>query len=190
MRCRSKAIPTVNSSAMHGWPCRSPIRPPGTRRPATRVGPVFSRPPTSRARSPTTFRRRGARSASCSITRLSTGAAWMRARAIWAAARWRSTRCRDSTPEMHRAMSTRSFRSSHFPVDSSGRTYLVQDVTYYSKTALSNDFRAWRNGGPACSGRFNDHGGVATQTQDKHSKLRAGRQEARRRRASVRHTGF
>jgi hypothetical protein len=41
-----------------------------------------------------------------------------------------------------------------FPVDSRGRTLLVQDVTYYSKSALYDAFNAWRAGGPACSGRF------------------------------------
>ena len=45
-----------------------------------------------------------------------------------------------------------------FPVDAAGRAYLVQDVTYYSKTALQDAFRAWRNGGPACSGRFDEKG--------------------------------
>ena len=46
----------------------------------------------------------------------------------------------------------------HFPVDDQGRTLLVQDVTYYSKAALYDAFKAWRNGGPACSGRFDDKG--------------------------------
>ncbi|MBM3861812.1 MAG: hypothetical protein FJ395_19485 [Verrucomicrobia bacterium] len=45
-----------------------------------------------------------------------------------------------------------------WPVDAQGRAYLVQDVTYYSKTALYDAFKAWRNGGPACSGRFNEKG--------------------------------
>jgi hypothetical protein len=45
-----------------------------------------------------------------------------------------------------------------FPVDSKGRSYLVQDVTYYSKSALFDDFKSWRDGGSACSGRFNDKG--------------------------------
>ncbi len=45
-----------------------------------------------------------------------------------------------------------------FPVDAEGRAYLVQDVTYYSKTALHDDFKAWRDGGPACSGRFDPKG--------------------------------
>lgn len=45
-----------------------------------------------------------------------------------------------------------------FPVDSQNRSLLVQDVTYYSKAALADAFRAWRNGGPACSGRFAEKG--------------------------------
>ena len=45
-----------------------------------------------------------------------------------------------------------------FPVDDQGRAFLVQDVTYYSKTALSDAFKSWRNGGPACSGRFDEKG--------------------------------
>ena len=43
-----------------------------------------------------------------------------------------------------------------FPVDDQGRTLLVQDVTYYSKAALYDAFKAWRDGGPACSGRFDE----------------------------------
>ncbi|MCX6923308.1 MAG: hypothetical protein NT154_08895 [Verrucomicrobia bacterium] len=45
-----------------------------------------------------------------------------------------------------------------FPVDGQGRTFLVQDVTYYSKAALYDAFKAWRDGGPACSGRFDEKG--------------------------------
>ena len=41
-----------------------------------------------------------------------------------------------------------------FPVDERGRTLLVQDVTYYSKAALYDAFKGWRDGGPACSGAF------------------------------------
>ncbi|MBP7936460.1 MAG: hypothetical protein KA354_17615 [Phycisphaerae bacterium] len=55
-----------------------------------------------------------------------------------------------------------------FPVDGQGRTLLVQDVTYYSKAALHDAFKAWRNGGPACSGRFDEKGAwkstLTTQT--------------------------
>jgi hypothetical protein len=45
-----------------------------------------------------------------------------------------------------------------FPVDREGRTLLVQDVTYYSKAALYDGFKAWRDGGPACSGVFDAKG--------------------------------
>jgi len=45
-----------------------------------------------------------------------------------------------------------------FPVDDQGRTLLVQDVTYYSKAALYDAFKAWRDGGPRCSGRFDEKG--------------------------------
>jgi hypothetical protein len=41
-----------------------------------------------------------------------------------------------------------------FPVDSEGRAILVQDVTYYSKAALYDGFKAWRDGGPPPSGRM------------------------------------
>ena len=55
-----------------------------------------------------------------------------------------------------------------FPVDNEGRAYLVQDVTYYSKSALQNSFRAWRDGGSECSGRFDSAGAwkpkLTTQT--------------------------
>jgi hypothetical protein len=45
-----------------------------------------------------------------------------------------------------------------FPVDNLGRALLVEDVTYYSKAALADAFRAWRDGGAACSGCFKDEG--------------------------------
>jgi hypothetical protein len=45
-----------------------------------------------------------------------------------------------------------------FPVDAEGRSLLVQDVTYYSKAALYDAFKAWRDGGPVCSGRFDTQG--------------------------------
>jgi hypothetical protein len=45
-----------------------------------------------------------------------------------------------------------------FPVDRHGRTLLVQDVTYYSKAALYDAVKAWRKGGPRCSGQFNMKG--------------------------------
>jgi hypothetical protein len=45
-----------------------------------------------------------------------------------------------------------------FPVNNQGRALLVEDVTYYSKAALYNAFKAWRDGGPACSGQFDAQG--------------------------------
>ena len=45
-----------------------------------------------------------------------------------------------------------------FPVDAEGRAYLVQDVTYYSQAAIQDAFKAWRDGGPACSGQFDGKG--------------------------------
>lgn len=45
-----------------------------------------------------------------------------------------------------------------FPVDEQGRAFLVQEVTYYSKAALYDAFKAWRDGGPVCAGRFNEQG--------------------------------
>ena len=55
-----------------------------------------------------------------------------------------------------------------FPVDGQGRTFLVQDVTYYSKAALYDAFKAWRDGGAVCSGQFHPKGAwrptLATRT--------------------------
>lgn len=45
-----------------------------------------------------------------------------------------------------------------FPVDKDGRSILVQDVKYYSKDALYNTFKEWRNGKSDCSGTFNKTG--------------------------------
>ncbi len=45
-----------------------------------------------------------------------------------------------------------------FPVDAEGRALLVQDVTYYSKAALYDPFKAWRDGGPECSGQLGSQG--------------------------------
>lgn len=45
-----------------------------------------------------------------------------------------------------------------WPVDAEGRAYLVQDVTYYSKKALYESFKTWRDGGLSCSGRFDQKG--------------------------------
>jgi hypothetical protein len=45
-----------------------------------------------------------------------------------------------------------------FPFDQQGRSYLVQDVRYYSKAALYDSFKSWRDGGPACAGTFDPKG--------------------------------
>ncbi|MBL8762860.1 MAG: hypothetical protein JNM07_01150 [Phycisphaerae bacterium] len=45
-----------------------------------------------------------------------------------------------------------------FPVDAHGRSLLVQDVTYFSRAAVFDAFRSWRDGGPACTGRFDERG--------------------------------
>jgi hypothetical protein len=41
-----------------------------------------------------------------------------------------------------------------FPVDAKGRANLVQGVTYYSKSALYDSFKAWRDGKTQCNGIF------------------------------------
>jgi len=45
-----------------------------------------------------------------------------------------------------------------WPVDAEGRAFLVQDVTYYSKKALYDAFKSWRDGGADCSGRIDAKG--------------------------------
>ena len=47
-----------------------------------------------------------------------------------------------------------------FPVDEEGRTILVQDVKYYSREALFNPFKTWRDGKNAntCDGSFDPRG--------------------------------
>ncbi len=45
-----------------------------------------------------------------------------------------------------------------FPVDESGKTILVQDVKYYSKDAIYNSFKSWRNGVGSCNGIFDRQG--------------------------------
>lgn len=45
-----------------------------------------------------------------------------------------------------------------FPVDESGKTILVQDVKYYSKDAIYNSFKSWRNGEGSCNGIFDNQG--------------------------------
>ncbi|HOW73840.1 MAG TPA: hypothetical protein PKY77_24825 [Phycisphaerae bacterium] len=74
---------------------------------------------------------------------------------------------RFDAPDAHGVVYSRIPRLQ-FPVDGQGRTLLVQDVTYYSKAALHDAFKDWRNGGPACSGRFDEKGAwkstLTTQT--------------------------
>jgi len=45
-----------------------------------------------------------------------------------------------------------------FSVNDKGESILVQDVRYYSRAALFDAVKAWRDGGPACSGRFDEKG--------------------------------
>lgn len=68
----------------------------------------------------------------------------------------------------------------NFPVDQQGRSFLVQDVTYYSKAALYNRFKAWRNGGPVPSGRFDDKGSWRSKLTTKTTRYdQAGKRVAR-----------
>ncbi len=50
-----------------------------------------------------------------------------------------------------------------FPVDGNGKAVLVQDVMYFSKAALWDDFKHWRDGGEVCTGAF-DASGIWTAT--------------------------
>jgi len=45
-----------------------------------------------------------------------------------------------------------------YPVDESGKTVLVQDVRYYSKEAIYNPFKSWRNNTGSFNGKFNPQG--------------------------------
>lgn len=45
-----------------------------------------------------------------------------------------------------------------FPLDSEGKSVLVQDVKYYSKEALYDCIKAWRAGGEPCPGMFDERG--------------------------------
>lgn len=45
-----------------------------------------------------------------------------------------------------------------FPVDNEGRTVLVRDVKYYSKKALYDSFKGWKDGKNACDGAFDKNG--------------------------------
>ncbi len=46
----------------------------------------------------------------------------------------------------------------HFPVDAAGRAVLVQDVTYFSKSALYDAVKHWRDEGVPCTGKFDPVG--------------------------------
>ncbi|MFO0909718.1 MAG: hypothetical protein U0794_15455 [Isosphaeraceae bacterium] len=46
----------------------------------------------------------------------------------------------------------------HFPVDPSGRAILIQDVTYFSRSALFDAIERWRDEGVPCSAAFNPAG--------------------------------
>ena len=41
-----------------------------------------------------------------------------------------------------------------YPVDNKNKTILIQDVRYYSNKALADAVEKWREGGTACSGKF------------------------------------
>ena len=49
----------------------------------------------------------------------------------------------------------------NWPIDDAGKAVLVQDVTYYSRAALYDSFRAWRDGGKASNGVFGTGDGEA-----------------------------
>ena len=50
-----------------------------------------------------------------------------------------------------------------FPVDDKGRSYLVQDVKFYSKSALYDAFKAMRDGGEVCNGVLDKSGTYAAK---------------------------
>jgi hypothetical protein len=55
-----------------------------------------------------------------------------------------------------------------FPVDEHGKALLVEDVTYYSRAAIFDAFKGWREGGSACDGLF-DKNGVWKSTLTTHT---------------------
>ena len=59
-----------------------------------------------------------------------------------------------------------------FPVDEEGRSLLVQDVTYYSKDAIHDAFKAWRDGGPAIPARFDPKGAWRSELRSKATRYR------------------
>ena len=129
-----------------------------TRPPATRVGPASSARRISRARSLTTFPKPGARSASCSTDPFLYGRGLdARPGIMGGGAMEINTVPRFDAKDAQGTVYSK-LPQLQFPVDAEGRALLVQDVTYYSKAALYDAFKAWRNGGPACSGRFDEKG--------------------------------
>jgi hypothetical protein len=46
----------------------------------------------------------------------------------------------------------------HFPIDKSGRAVLIQDVTYFAKSALYDAVKHWRDEGVSCTGAFRSEG--------------------------------
>ncbi len=64
-----------------------------------------------------------------------------------------------------------------FPMDAQGRAILVQDVAYYSKAALYDPFKVWRDGGPLCAGRFNEQGAWKPRLTTRTTRFDQGGQE-------------
>ena len=157
MRCRSRAIPTASSSATPGWRCRSPtprraIPPTGDQSwtcflsAANFKGPMAYYIPETWSK----------------IGKLFNYPVHLRTRTRRAPGRHGRRRHGDQhraplrQPGRARAPVYSKIPKLQFPVDADGRAILVQDVTYYSKAALHDAFKAWRDGGPACSGRFDE----------------------------------
>ena len=157
-RCRSREIPTASSWATPGWPCRLPI-------------PRTGDPPT------------GDQSWTCFLS----AANFKGPIAYYIPETWSKIGKLFNYPFLYgRGLDARpgimgggameintvprfdakdaqgttysKLPKLQFPVDAEGRAFLVQDVTYYSKAALYDAFKAWRDGGPACSGRFDEKG--------------------------------
>ncbi len=149
----------ANSSVTPGWPCPSPIQPPAIRRRVTRVGPASSAPPISKVPLPTTFRRPGARSASSSTIPSSTVAASTPGPASWEAARWRSTPCRASMPRTRAGTIYTKLPEAPVPDRRPGPRRIWCRMSLTTRKRPSTDaFKSWRDGGPACSGRFDEKG--------------------------------
>lgn len=63
-----------------------------------------------------------------------------------------------------------------FPVDAKGRAVLVQDVTYYARSALYDAFLAFRRGGALPSGRFDPKGAFVAKLRTKTPRFDQDRQ--------------